>query len=203
MPKPNLTVVAKSAPPPVGGRVVTLVLYGRDEAGKPHAASFVAAESEGAQAACVAMGLRSVALEGETVQKIARLLPVGRLFPSGKAFVPFVKAALYADLLSALGEEEESEDEGDAELEHEKFAPALYDFSAYRLPLGWGDIGPGHLVLATVAPQDGWYEALITEVRDDGGLFVMTWRDWPDQPSFLRRAHQLALLPIIATAAAV
>ena len=46
-----------------------------------------------------------------------------------------------------------------------------------------------------------WYESLITEVKDDG-LFVLKWRDWPDEPPFLRRAHQLGLLPIAATVAA-
>lgn len=202
MPKPSLAVVSKTAPPPAT-RAAALVLFGRDEAGKPHAASFAATEKEGAQAAAALMGLRHTPVEGEAVTKLARLLPLGRLFPSGKAFVPFVKATLFGELLAALGEKDEEQDGGDAEAEHEKLAPTLYDFSAFRLPLGWGEIGPGHLVLATIAPQDGWYEALVTEVKDDGGLFVLSWRDWPDEPPFLRRAHQLALLPVIATAAAV
>lgn len=202
MPKHSLAVVSKNAPPPAT-RAAALVLFGRDEAGKPHAASFAATESEGAQAAAAAMGLRHAPVNGEAVAKLARLLPLGRLFSSGKAFVPFVKATLYGELLAALGEKDEEQDSGDSEAEHEKLAPALYDFSAYRLPPGWGEIGPGHLVLATVGAQEGWYEALITEVKDDGGLFVLSWRDWPDEPAFLRRAHQLALLPIIATAAAV
>jgi len=84
---------------------------------------------------------------------------------------------------------------------HEKLAPKLYDFTGYRLPPSWGGITLGSLVLATTTPQEGWWEALVTEVKDEG-LFVLKWRDSPDDPPFLRRAHQLGLLPAPTAVAA-
>lgn len=197
MAKPKLAVIPKPAPTPV----IALVLFGRDEAGKPHAASFLDTDIDSAKAAGEAMALKSGPVEAEAVREIAAKLPVGKLFASGKAFVPFVKAALYQELLAALGEPDDAPQDASAEEAHEKLAPALYDFSGYRLPTGWDGITLGSLVLATVAPEDGWYEALVTEVKNDG-LLLLKWRDWPDEPPFLRRAHQLALLPIADKASA-
>lgn len=203
MASPKLTVLRTDPPasPPAPKPVIALVLFGRDEAGKPHAASFLDTDKDAARAAAQTMSLRSASVDSDAARHIAGELAVGRLFPSGKAFVPFVKATLYAELLAALGEADDAPQEASAEEEHEKLAPALYDYTGYRLPRGWGEIKLGSLVLATVGPQEGWYEALITEAKDDG-LFVLKWRDWPDEPPFLRRAHQLALLPGGAVTAA-
>ena len=189
MPKPKLKVLTNDAAPAPAPDVIALVLFGRDAAGKPHAASFLGADANAAKVAATAMTLKTAEITTDAAREIAPKLPVGKLFPSGKAFAPFVKASVYTELLAAIGVADET-----PQAEHAEAAPKLYEFTGYQLPPGWGDIKLGSLVLATVAPMDGWYEALITEVKDDG-LFVLKWRDWPEDGAILRRAHQLGLLP--------
>jgi hypothetical protein len=50
----------------------------------------------------------------------------------------------------------------------------------------------GSLVLASVGASEGWWEARVLEVHDD--LLTLRWRDCPDEPSFVRRKSQIALL---------
>ncbi|QJP14606.1 hypothetical protein G3545_13700 [Starkeya sp. ORNL1] len=201
MPKPKFKVLTNETVAPPAPDTIALVLFGRDGGGKPHAASFLSADVEDATAAAEAMSMKISAITTDAVRELAVKLPVGRLFPSGKAFAPFVKTSLYAELLAALGIADDVDSGEDPDAAHEAAAPKLYDFSGYQLPPSWGNIKLGSLVLATIAPMDGWYEALIAEVKDDG-LFVLKWRDWPEEPPFLRRAHQLALLPTGNSAAA-
>src|SRR3954471_20225585 len=75
-----------------------LVVFGHDRSGKPHAAWFTAEEAEAAHTAAERMGYRVLALTTEAQGHVAAKLPRGRLFESGSAFVPFVKAALYETL---------------------------------------------------------------------------------------------------------
>jgi hypothetical protein len=53
-------------------------------------------------------------------------------------------------------------------------------------------IAAGSVVLATVGAGEGWWEADVLEVHDD--LLTLQWRDGPDEPSFVRRKSQIALL---------
>src|SRR4051794_36277010 len=75
-----------------------LVVFGADRSGKPHAAWFTAEESEAARTAAGLSGYRVLALTTEAQMHVAAELSRGRLFENGRAFVPFVKAALYETL---------------------------------------------------------------------------------------------------------
>src|SRR3954454_14043766 len=80
-----------------------LVVFGTDRSGKPHAAWFTAEEAEAARTAAGLIGYRVLALTTEAQGHVAAKLSRGRLFENGRAFVPFVKAALY-DTLSQMAE---------------------------------------------------------------------------------------------------
>ena len=71
----------------------TLVLFGRDGAGKPHAAWFDAQSADLAVKAASLTGMRVLHVKGEDQRALAQQLPRGRVFASGKAFAPFVRAA--------------------------------------------------------------------------------------------------------------
>ncbi len=43
-----------------------------------------------------------VRADNDVLRALAAKLPAGRVFESGRAFVPFIKAALYEQLLAAL-----------------------------------------------------------------------------------------------------
>jgi hypothetical protein len=53
----------------------------------------------------------------------------------------------------------------------------------------------GSVVLVTEGrPQEGWWEAVVTEVKA-GGLLVLRWRDFPEEESpLVRKRQQVALL---------
>jgi hypothetical protein len=78
----------------------SLVVFGRDATGKPHASSFSQSEANLATKAEL-MGLRLLPVQTDTERALAAKLPRGRVFASGRAFVPFIKAALFIELQAA------------------------------------------------------------------------------------------------------
>ena len=80
-----------------------LVLFGRDQAGKPHASWFDAGSVELATKAAGLMSMRAVPVESDALREVVASLPRGRLFSSGRAFTPFVKGKLYERLVAATG----------------------------------------------------------------------------------------------------
>src|SRR4051794_39270964 len=75
-----------------------LIVFGRDNSGKPHASRFEASEAELAEKAAGLMGMQVLRPETGEQRALAAKLPKGRVFASGGAFVPFVKAAVYGPL---------------------------------------------------------------------------------------------------------
>ena len=59
-------------------------------------------------------------------------------------------------------------------------------------PKTWGDIKVGSLVIAHESHDDGWWEAIVTEVTGD--VLTLRWRDYPRQPVVARTRDQVALL---------
>ena len=55
------------------------------------------------------------------------------------------------------------------------------------------EIGLGSVVLAHEGPDDGWWEAEVIGIN--GRVFSLRWCDYPTNPTILRNAGALALLP--------
>src|SRR3954452_8640787 len=92
-----------------------LVVFGRDNGGKPHASRFDASEAELAEKAAGLMGMQVLRPETGEQRALAAKLPRGRVFASGRAFVPFVKAAVYGPL-AAFGRPSGGAGAGEPEL---------------------------------------------------------------------------------------
>ncbi|KQO85752.1 hypothetical protein ASF36_25230 [Methylobacterium sp. Leaf90] len=60
-------------------------------------------------------------------------------------------------------------------------------------PRDSAEIGLGSVVLAHEGPDEGWWEAEVIGIN--GRVFSLRWRDYPTQPTILRRPTELALLP--------
>src|SRR3954451_9263504 len=101
--KTSPKVVAKPDNGQLVGTKPALIVFGHDRTGKPHAAWFTAEEAEVARTAAGLTGYRVLALTTEAQGHVAAKLSRGRLFENGRAFVPFVKAALY-ETLSKMAE---------------------------------------------------------------------------------------------------
>jgi hypothetical protein len=166
-----------------------LIVLGRDEAGKPRAARFPAGHDGVVTKAATAMNLAVCKADGEVLSELAKKLPPGRLYSTGRGFVPSVGPTLYGKLVEQLklagqqvpGETEKpnGEQPGTAQ-------------AAPGLPTSWDDIAVGHLVIAQEAKGDGWWEAIV--LARDGDMLTLKWRDYPWQPNVLRHIGAVALL---------
>jgi hypothetical protein len=247
-----------------------IVLFGKDEKSKPHASYFDEADLAGATKAAELMQMRVLKITTDEHRTTAAELPRGRVFASGKAFVPFVGKTLYQRLLSLSGSAEGADrgknplnrtdpkngsemapydplsapenrlgvDSGPkpAPMGGFKWPRAEPGVTAERVsaqpgagiapravqtlgparagprqapppappgsvaqpgaanPAGPNSdcIGPGSLVLATVAAGEAWWESDVVAVNDN--LLTLKWRDFPDEPIFVRQRSRVALL---------
>ena len=60
------------------------------------------------------------------------------------------------------------------------------------LPKSWSEIRVGSLVIAHEGLEEGWWEAVVTEVRDD--VLTLRSRDYPKYPAIVRNRKEVALL---------
>lgn len=220
-PEPAPAVAApttRRAPMPSLFHQPAVVVLGRDDRGKPHASWFDEPGAKVATQAALLMGMHALAVSGDALTALATRLPQGRLFASGKAFVPFVKEATYEALAahlpeSAEGLAAEADSDGDGS-SGDDGTGAGDDGSSNgsgsgdgsdggdgaspspegRRPTDWSQIEVGSIVLATEGGSDGWYESVVESMRK-GDVILLRWRDWPDLPRFTRKRSALALLP--------
>lgn len=94
------TSVARIAPAPLP--VPSFIVLGRDEGGKAHASWFDADDRPAAERAAAIMGMHGLVVDDDGLAAIAGRLPRGKLFASGRAFVPFVKGSTFDQLAARL-----------------------------------------------------------------------------------------------------
>ena len=178
-----------------------LIILGRDDANKAHAAYFTADEAAAATNAAALMAMMVLPITGEDMRALAARLPHGRIFGgTGKAFVPFVKQATYDALITHVPVAQQvrplrlvrAEAEG-SDKPSEPAPPPAPKEPALSLPADWDHIVPGSVVLATVGRDDGWWEAVVLDSKP-GNMWTLRWRDFPTEPVFSRQASNLALL---------
>jgi hypothetical protein len=150
------------------------------------------------------MGLRTLDVARDEHREVALQLAQGRLYASGRAFLPFVAKSLY-DRLCALANEATAQPPasnrraaGDPTSKPTAaLSPPTPSWPqpdpAPLCPEHWSGIVVGSLVLMREGEGHGWYEAVVVESKAQN-LFVLRWRDWPDLPTLVRRRQHLALL---------
>lgn len=192
---------SKTAPPVAPAPA--LILFGRDESGRPHASAFSATDAENASRAAALMGLHTLAV-GEKNDIIAAGLARGRLFASGKAFVPFCAEVVFARLLTAAGLPDVPMPLEGAGKAAGTSPPTNAGSGGLggtdgsgappSAPRDWSAIGIGSVVLACQGPMEGWWEAVVTYTKANDS-FVCVWRDFPDDGEITRARKDLGLLP--------
>ncbi|RWD01420.1 MAG: hypothetical protein EOS58_25425 [Mesorhizobium sp.] len=187
----------------------SLIVFGRDETSKAHASVFLLPDIDAAEGAAKLMGMHSHRLEPGEAADIAMRLPRGKLFDSGKAFVPFVKGDLYTRIaaLAGVGDEPRQASTGpDAPEAAENASAGLPEAGKGPADDGqgagsgdggspdrWAKLTVGDLVLASEGPDEGYFEARITKAKAKG-IFTLKFRDYPDAPSIDRSYYQLGLI---------
>lgn len=209
-----------SAPPEPGTMPIAcaLAVFGRDEGGKPHASRFEAVHAALAERAAGLMGMQVLRLQTSEQVELAAKLPAGRVFESGRAFVPFVKGALFEQLAATPGvftppRPPETEvpatsprkaqggrptrKAADSNPDGEKAVP---DRAA--LPADRDALTVGHRCLAAEenAPEV-WYLAEVTALKGPA-LLQLRWvgEGYADEPPIVRHRDHLALLPLAIAA---
>jgi hypothetical protein len=160
-----------------------LIVLGRDDNGKPLAARFPSDQASVVAKAAKAMNLTVCKANGGPLTELAKKLPVGRLYATGRGFVPPVRRGLYDELVEQLGLAGQPLPKDLAQATAKESAPGL--------PISWNDISVGHLVIAHEGAKDGWWEAIV--VARDGDMLTLKWRDY-DQPNVTRHVGSVALL---------
>ncbi|RWH69471.1 MAG: hypothetical protein EOQ86_30215 [Mesorhizobium sp.] len=188
----------------------SLIVFGRDDSRKPHASVFLLPEVEAAESAARLMGMHSHRVEPGEAPEIVMRLPAGKLFDSGKAFVPFVKSEVYTRIAALAG----VADEGDGGPGDDKAADSPENVSAGSpeavvgqseggagggqsgsggLADPWAGLAVGSVVLASEGPDEGFFEARIMKVKAKG-MFTLKFLDYPDSPQLDRSYYQLGLI---------
>lgn len=184
-----------------------VIVFGRDEAMKPHASQFTADDAALAEKAAGLMSMRLLRVTKDAVAAVAARLPAGRIFESGKAFVPYVSVKTFSDLEAAAGqagpgelteppESAPGEPTGGkpaTEAAGEPGSAATPASEAASRPRDWDDIREGSIVLATAAPMEGWFECVVVS-KDAQDSYLLRWRDWPAEPRIVRRQADMALV---------
>ncbi|MFN3721273.1 MAG: hypothetical protein ACK4UW_20450 [Rhizobium rhizophilum] len=194
-PKP-LTVAAPAAPKSPKTGTPHLILVGLDDQGKPHASWFTRDQTDAAAVAADLMQMALLQITTPELTAIAAGLPKGKLFESGKAFVPFVKRSVYdqlaahltADFLTASAQRVEA-----AKAAGESYTKASKGEVAMSLPEDWSKLAVGDTVLATESADDGWWFAEIVELPGEDKV-RLRWRDFPEYPTMTVGMTEIALL---------
>ncbi|RXH02188.1 hypothetical protein [Bradyrhizobium vignae] len=169
-----------------------LFVFGLDEDGKPRGARF-AEFNEKVVSAAAQMKLATVHPASPAVTEIGMKLPVGRLYASGKAFVPPIRRDLLGKLKAAL------DVPGDgSQVQQPAPAPSpekakAGDVVAAGLPRTWESIAVGQLVLVEDDdPGFGWWPCVVTERNKD--VLTLRLRDYPDKGTYVRHVAQVGLI---------
>jgi len=164
---------------------VGLLVLGFDEQQKPCGARFVGAKPDLVAKAAQLMGLEVYKASSPDVAEVAKKLPVGQLYATGRAFVPNVRQTLYSEVLVALSAEPQQAAVGPDD--HKASTPV-----ARGLPGSWEEIAPGHLVIAQESLANGWWEAIVLDRKGD--MLTLRFRDYPRLPKFFRHRTAVALM---------
>jgi hypothetical protein len=176
--------VKKSSTAPPTTATSPLIVLGFDDQQKPRGARFVDAKPDLVTKAADLMGLKVYQATEPEVAEIAKKLPLGRLYANGRGFVPNVRQDLYSDLVVALA----AEPQAAVSTAGDKDSLPV----ALGLPRTWGEIGPGHLVIAQESLEYGWWEAIVLDRKGD--TFTLRYRDYPQLPKFVRHRSAVALM---------
>lgn len=170
-------------------------VFGLDDKSKPRGARF-AEFNERALNFALDLKLTGIHPASPALTEIGMKLPPGRLYSSGKAFIPNIRRDLVERLeaaLAAAGDESQMHKpaalpEGQSD---ETMVRTVSPITS-GLPRSWESVGVGHVVLIHESPTDGWWEATVE--AKDLEILTLRFRDYPRQPRFQRHISQVALI---------
>ena len=184
-------------------KVPILMILGIDIDGKPHGSRFDERDAPFVERAAALMGFHviRIAADNAELHSIAEQLPLGKIFATGRAFVPFVGRSAFDRLATLV--------EGDITARVQRPIGAMptepdlspstdaETCSADTFETLWSMVEVGSMVLATLpSVYDGWWESVVVAVKGD--KLTLRWRDWPEEKRFRVSRRNVALLHPLA-----
>jgi len=80
-----------------------LIMYGLGEDSRPRAARFQSSDRTTVEKAAGLMRFNLVEAKAEHLIKLAKQLPAGKIFATGRSLVPYVRQPIYEQLIAAIG----------------------------------------------------------------------------------------------------
>lgn len=184
--------------------IAVLFRNGKDT---PRGAWFGADSLDHAIAGAAEMGMQVIKADTLEIIQLALRLPKGRVFDSGKLFTPLVQVKVYEKLLAYLPKHaikakprlvmSATSSGGGGDVDAQDASDSVPEGTR---PTDWGSIKIGALVLAEEGRSEGWFEAIVLEVRPKD-VFKLRYRDYPDDPTVTRHVSRLALMMTVDTPA--
>ena len=187
----------------------SIVVIGRDGTKPPRGSWYAANDIDAAEAGATAMGLQAVAVTGSDVMALANRVPKGRVFSSGKLFMPRIQKEVYEQLEGHLSEVERQprlelvasgDDKGrdkEAGRDSDNGSPGNGAVANIKgtLPGDWSKLGVGSLVLTRDIEEesDAFYLAVVLG-KPSPTTLTLKWRDYPDIGTITRNVQQIAML---------
>jgi hypothetical protein len=180
-------------------KVPILVVLGSNIDGKPHASRFEERDAPFVQRAAELMGFHviQVAADNDELHAIAEGLPLGKIFATGRAFVPFVGRSAF-EKLAALVEggitARATRAIGAKPTEPDVCSATFIESDETRaVETLWSSLEVGSMVLATKpSAYPGWWESIVLGV--DGDVLTLRWRDGAPEKPFRVSRRNVALL---------
>ena len=176
-----------------------LYVFGVDESGKPRGARFPQGLKDNIVSAATDMKFNVVHDHSAEFTALGQKLPIGRIYGSGKSFIPNIRRDLHDKLKAARDRPNEPIKDGvyiniapgnagsttAADLPETAAPPAL--------PRTWADIRVGDLIIAQSSHIEGWWEAVVVE-RGANDVLTLRWRDYPAEGTVQRHLGGVALI---------
>jgi hypothetical protein len=177
-------------------KVPIIVVLGIDIEGKPHASRFENCDATFVVRAAELMGFQVIHVPPDNAElhAIAEGLPVGKIFATGRAFVPFVGRSAF-DKLTALvkgGLTIKGQSASGAEPVLPR-ADMLTSEAINTADALWSKVEVGTVVLAS-RPElygPGWWEGVVVDVKGDD--LAVRWLDEPSEDPIHVARRQVAL----------
>lgn len=164
----------------------TYIVFGAADGGKPRGARFSADQFEQAQQAAMSMKLFIYEARFPELAALAKKLPAGRIYARGKSFIPFIRKDLYAQLCEAANAPSDPVKPSIEAPTSEAATPSP------ALPRTWDEVAVGQLVLVQESRDDGWFECIVLDRKND--IVTLRWRDYPKFKPFSLHIASIALI---------
>jgi hypothetical protein len=172
-----------------------VILYGLDKHNKPLAARFPERLCDLALKAAQQLKLNVLQIVSPDVAEFAAAaLPVGRINSSGHSLVPNVRQTVYDKVMQMAHSSNPTGSGSTAKTGlalNEEGSPGN-PAGSNGLPRSWKEITVNHLVLVQQSLDEGWWEAIVVERRDD--MLTVKWRDYTKWKPFVVHADAVALV---------